>query len=218
MGSARPGMMKRLFCSDKVRYVGDEIAAVAAVDLETAMEAVSLIQVDYEELPSLLSVEAARAEGAPLIHEDFPGNICAQVHQEFGKEVGEGAIIPTIPAILNAVYDATGIRFHELPLTPERVCMAIQDRRRDGDVVVKEPHPNYLATKPNRFIYVHTPLHGSWLNLVETLFGKMARTFLKHIRVQSLKELKDRILLGIQEINAAPVIHRWKKFDAVAKY
>ncbi len=77
---------------------------------------------------------------------------------------------------------------------------------------------NYLATKPNRFIYVHTPVHGSWLNLVETLFGKMARTFLKHIRVQSLKELKDRILLGIQEINAAPVIHRWKKFDAVAKY
>jgi len=76
----------------------------------------------------------------------------------------------------------------------------------------------YLATKPNRFIYVHTPVHGSWLNLVETLFGKMARTFLKHIRVRSLKELKDRILLGIQEINAAPVIHRWKKFGVVAKY
>jgi transposase len=76
----------------------------------------------------------------------------------------------------------------------------------------------YLATKPNRFIYVHTPVHGSWLNLVETLFGKMARTFLKHIRVQSIKELKDRIILGIQEINAAPVIHRWKKLDAVAKY
>lgn len=76
----------------------------------------------------------------------------------------------------------------------------------------------YLATRPNRFIYVHTPVHGSWLNLVETLFGKMSRTFLKNIRVNSIKELKDRILLGIQEINAAPIIHRWKKFDAVAKY
>lgn len=76
----------------------------------------------------------------------------------------------------------------------------------------------YLATRPNRFIYVHTPTHGSWLNLVETLFGKMARSFLKHIRVQSLKELKDRILLGVQEINAAPIVHRWKKFDALAKY
>ena len=61
-----------------------------------------------------------------------------------------------------------------------------------------------------------TPKHGSWLNIVETLFGKMARTFLRHIRVQSWEELRDRILLGIAAINAAPVVHRWKKFDALA--
>jgi transposase len=72
---------------------------------------------------------------------------------------------------------------------------------------------DYLATRPNRFQYVHTPKHGSWLNLVETLFGKMARTFLRHIRVKSKAELRERILLGIAEINAAPVVHRWKKFD-----
>jgi len=71
----------------------------------------------------------------------------------------------------------------------------------------------YLASRPGRFLYVHTPKHGSWLNLVETLFGKMARTFLKHIRVNSKQELKERILLGIQEINSSPVVHRWKKFD-----
>jgi len=71
----------------------------------------------------------------------------------------------------------------------------------------------YLASKPGRFKYVHTPKHGSWLNLVETLFSKMARTFLKHIRVNSKQELKERILLGIKEINASPVVHRWKKFD-----
>jgi transposase len=73
----------------------------------------------------------------------------------------------------------------------------------------------YLATRPNRFKYVLTPTHGSWLNLVETLFGKMARTFLRHIRVQSWEELHDRILLGISEINAAPVVHRWKEFDTL---
>jgi len=71
----------------------------------------------------------------------------------------------------------------------------------------------YLATRPNRFNYVHTPKHGSWLNLVETLFGKMAHTFLRQIRVKSKTELKERILRGIAEINAAPVVHRWKKFD-----
>ena len=71
----------------------------------------------------------------------------------------------------------------------------------------------YLASRPGRFIYVHTPKHGSWLNLVETLFGKMARTFLKHIRVNTKSELKTRILRGIQEINDNPVVHKWKKFD-----
>lgn len=70
----------------------------------------------------------------------------------------------------------------------------------------------YLASRPNRFQYVLTPKHGSWLNIVETLFGKMARTFLRHIRVQSWEELRERILLGIAEINAAPVVHRWKQF------
>jgi len=74
----------------------------------------------------------------------------------------------------------------------------------------------YLAGKPNRFCYVHTPKHGSWLNLVETLFGKMAHTFLRHIRVESWNELKERILKGIDEFNAAPVVHRWKNFDALA--
>jgi transposase len=72
----------------------------------------------------------------------------------------------------------------------------------------------FLASRPNRFQYVLTPKHGSWLNIVETLFGKMARTFLRHIRVQTWEELRQRILLGIAEINAAPVVHRWKKFDA----
>jgi len=70
---------------------------------------------------------------------------------------------------------------------------------------------SYLSTKPNRFIYVHTPKHGSWLNLIESFFSKITRTFLRHIRVESKQQLKQRILKGIEEINAEPVVHRWKK-------
>jgi 4-hydroxybenzoyl-CoA reductase alpha subunit len=73
-----------LFAHEKVRYVGDEIAAVAAVDPETAMEALDLITVEYEELPTIFDVTSALAKGAPIIHDDYPGNICAEVHQEFG--------------------------------------------------------------------------------------------------------------------------------------
>ena len=71
----------------------------------------------------------------------------------------------------------------------------------------------YLSERPGRFEYVHTPKHGSWLNLIECAFSKMARTFLRHIRVNSKEELKQRILKGIEEINAAPVVFRWNKFD-----
>lgn len=74
----------------------------------------------------------------------------------------------------------------------------------------------YLATRPKRFIYVHTPKHGSWLNLVETLFSKIERTFLKHIRVNSKQELKERILKGFEEINDEPVVHSWSKFGLLS--
>ena len=71
----------------------------------------------------------------------------------------------------------------------------------------------YLGSRPGRFEYVHTPKHGSWLNLIECAFSKMARTFLRHIRVTSKEDLAQRIHKGIAEINASPVVFRWNKFD-----
>lgn len=67
----------------------------------------------------------------------------------------------------------------------------------------------YLATRPNRFDFVFTPKHGSWLNLVESFFGKMAKTMLRGIRVASKEELKRRIELFFEELNRDPVIFRW---------
>ncbi len=68
----------------------------------------------------------------------------------------------------------------------------------------------YLATVPNRFEFTFTPKHGSWLNLIEVLFSKLARTLLREIRVDSKAELKERLLAYIAELNEAPVIFRWK--------
>jgi transposase len=67
----------------------------------------------------------------------------------------------------------------------------------------------YLATVPNRFEFVFTPKHGSWLNLIETFFAKMTRSFLRGIRVSGKAELKRRILKYLQEINESPVVFRW---------
>lgn len=60
-----------------------------------------------------------------------------------------------------------------------------------------------------RFSFVFTPKHGSWLNLIEGFFSKMARSVLRHIRVASKAELRQRILAYIDDINREPVVHAW---------
>jgi transposase len=68
----------------------------------------------------------------------------------------------------------------------------------------------WLATRPaGRFEFTFTPKHGSWLNLIEGFFSKFARSVLRHIRVGSKQELKERIMAGIDDINRYPVIHAW---------
>jgi transposase len=75
----------------------------------------------------------------------------------------------------------------------------------------------YLKNNPDRFEFVFTPKHGSWLNLIEMFFSKIARSFLRHIRVQSKEELIERIYRGIELINREPVIFRWRyKMDEIA--
>jgi transposase len=74
----------------------------------------------------------------------------------------------------------------------------------------------WLSLHPQRFEFVFTPKHGSWLNIVETMFSKMARSMLRGIRVTSKQELIDRIHLYFAQINADPVIFRWKyKMDEI---
>ncbi len=68
----------------------------------------------------------------------------------------------------------------------------------------------WLSQHPNRFDFVFTPTHASWLNIIETLFSKMARTFLRGIRVQSKDELKKRIVKWIEETNSESVVFKWK--------
>ena len=68
----------------------------------------------------------------------------------------------------------------------------------------------WLDARPSgRFEFTFTPKHGSWLNLIEGFFSKFARSVLRHIRVTSKHELKERILAGIDDVNRHPVIHTW---------
>ncbi|MDP2727470.1 MAG: molybdopterin-dependent oxidoreductase, partial [Dehalococcoidia bacterium] len=69
---------------EKVRYIGDEVAAVAAVNEDVAQEALDLIRVDYEELPAVFDPQEAMRPGAPLVHDMAPLNTSASFTWEFG--------------------------------------------------------------------------------------------------------------------------------------
>jgi succinate dehydrogenase / fumarate reductase flavoprotein subunit/L-aspartate oxidase len=112
------------------------------------------------------------------------------------------------------LHDASGERFVDELAPRDVVADAIIRVVLDNHSAhISKETMAYLSTRPGRFEYVHTPKHGSWLNLIECAFSKMARTFLRHIRVTSKDDLKQRILKGIAEINASPVVFRWNKFD-----
>jgi transposase len=68
----------------------------------------------------------------------------------------------------------------------------------------------WIAQQPaHRFELTFTPTHGSWLNLIEGFFSKLARSVLRHIRVASKQELKDRIIAAIDFFNQQPIVHTW---------
>lgn len=75
----------------------------------------------------------------------------------------------------------------------------------------------YLATLPeDRFVFVFTPTHASWLNMIESFFSKMTKQMLKGIRVHSKDELSERIYRYFNEINADPIVYHWTyKMDEI---
>ena len=75
--------------------------------------------------------------------------------------------------------------------------------------ISKETKAWLAEQREGRFSFVFTPKHGSWLNLVEGFFSKLARSVLRHIRVADKQELKRRILDGIDWVNRDPVVHTW---------
>lgn len=83
-GVFRYTLDQQMLTTDKVRYIGEDVAAVAAVDAETALAALDLIQVDYEVLDPVFDPMAAMAPDAPQLHDDFPNNINIHVPIEVG--------------------------------------------------------------------------------------------------------------------------------------
>jgi len=117
-----------VLAKDTVRHVGDEVAAVAAVDEKTAEKAISLIEVEYEELPAVFDPIEAIKDGAPQLHDRYKSNINTHVDQNFG-DVDKGF------AESHYVREETftGNHIYQSPLEPHA---AIATWEHDGTLVL----------------------------------------------------------------------------------
>ncbi|MBI2881766.1 MAG: xanthine dehydrogenase family protein, partial [Candidatus Tectomicrobia bacterium] len=109
---ARYGTLRReqaALAIDKVRFIGEEVAAVAATSREAAEEAVERIVVEYDPLPAYFSPEEAMAEGAALIHGDVPGNVAHRLRFEKGESVE--ALFAASDVVLEESF-YTGTQYH----------------------------------------------------------------------------------------------------------
>lgn len=117
-------------CIDKVRYVGDGVAAVAATSERIAQEAIRLIEVKYEVLPAILSIKDALRSDLPKIHEEtrYPDNTAKHVELEFGN-VEEGFAEADYVREDEFFYDAST---HAM-LEPHAALASFEPARENGD-------------------------------------------------------------------------------------
>ncbi|MET0106758.1 MAG: molybdopterin-dependent oxidoreductase [Sedimenticola sp.] len=170
---------------DKVRYVGEAIAAVAAVDLETAKEAVRLIKVEYEDLPAVFDSEEALAEGAPVVHDYAPDNLVKHIPIHKG-DVAEGFA----QADLVVENSYTTQQVEHAYLEPE-AGLAYVDH--DGVVTIYAPDQNIthhrhmlsdiLALPINKIRLIMSPVGGGFGGKEDMIYqGMLALMAMKTLR------------------------------------
>jgi transposase len=185
---------------------------VALINTEPAAERAS-VTISYDEKPGLQAIQNIAAQLPPVpgqhptIGRDAEYKRLGTVSLLAGIDLHTGEVIPLVKERHRSreFIEFLGLVDDHYP-ADWRIRLVLDNHSAH---VSKETRA-YLLTKPGRFEFVFTPKHGSWLNLIEMFFSKVARSFLRHIRVASKQELIDRIYLGIQEINREPVVFRWK--------
>lgn len=152
-----------VLCADKVRFVGDPVAIVAADTPRIAKKALELIQVEYEDLPPVLDVHQALADGAPLLHEQHPtGNILCHVKVRHNAEDLEKAFAES-----DIIVDET----YELPcqehayLEPEACVAEVEP---DGTVTVWTGSQNVFSDRMQIAANLALPLDRVRVRLTTT--------------------------------------------------
>src|SRR5437660_6011941 len=185
----------------------------------------------------LVSLACRKAKELGYPHELWTTRLLARHAREHGPAEGHACLANLAQGTVCKILD-------QEELKPHKVHALVKDRHRSREFIeflklVDAAYPAdtaihlildnhsahisretraWLAEQPaGRFEFTFTPTHGSWLNLVEGFFSKLARSVLRHIRVSSKQELKERLMAAVDYFNRDPVVHTWTyKLDKAA--
>lgn len=202
-----------------VLHVYKEVEIVNEYRRGEAGRSLGMVTISYDEKPGIQALAVTAPDRPPVAGRyashlrDYEYKRLGTVSLLAGLDLHSGRIIETVSdthksadfiAFLKKL-DGAYPEHHKIRLVLDNHSAHVSKETR-----------SYLESTPQRFVFVFTPTHGSWLNLIENQFSKMTRTMLRGIRVASKQELIDRIHQYFEEINADPVVFRWKyKMDEV---
>ena len=184
---------ENIFCSDKVRFVGDKVAAVACMDEETCYKAMKLIKVEYEVLPVVLDPLHAMDEDAPQVHDEYPRNINTEIHQNFGdvdKAFAEAHYVRKDVFV--------GQRTYQSPIEPHSAISIWQDNKLTVYSSTQSPHyfQHYIARefglKMGDVRVIKTYVGGGFGGKLEPTGLEFAGAVLSKITGRPVKMFYDR--------------------------
>ena len=203
-----------------VLHVYKEVEMVNAALAEGTLKEPAVVTISYDEKPGIQALATTTPDRPPKPHE-FASHLRDQEYQRLGTVSLLAGLDLHTGRVTELVSDHHASADFIALLGKLDASYPAQARIRllldNHSAHLSKETQNWLTLHPQRFEFVFTPKHGSWLNIVETMFSKMARSMLRGIRVARKQELIDRIHLYFAEINADPVIFRWKyKMDEIS--
>jgi transposase len=203
-----------------ILHVYKEVEIVNAEVLEGTLKEPPVVTISYDEKPGIQALATSTPDRPPKPHR-FPSHLRDYEY----KRLGTVSLLAGLDLHTGRVTEIVSDHHASVDFIallgkldrgyppPTRIRLLLDNHSAHTS---KETQA-WLKLHPQRFEFVFTPTHGSWLNIVETMFSKMARSMLRGIRVASKQELIDRIHLYFEQINTDPVIFRWKyKMDETA--
>ena len=197
----------------EVLHVYKEVEMVNAGLLSGALQEPTTVTISYDEKPGIQALATTAPDRPPVTNRhpshlrDYEYKRLGTVSLLAGLDLHTGRVTEIVRDSHASVDFIALLNKLDAEYPPQARIRLLLDNH---SAHLSKETKAYLGLHPQRFEFVFTPKHGSWLNIIETMFSQMARTMLRGIRVATKQELIDRIHLYFEEINADPVIFRWK--------